>query len=182
MIFGCYILKQIHFFRNSWLSSVLLHKRIPHSVWLPHSQETFFNNSYKSWFLKELKQTFWSFIFIDLLQQNMPSSFSSGSTPEKFVPGKKQSFSIIFHYSILTLIFSTWFRGNFIQSQQTAKWRCNSNKKIMDKKNAVNKKESFMKKEKNQLVKKEKIITKAMLNPSSRKRKITMKTMLVPSL
>ena len=90
---------------------------------------SFTGNITKAGVFMEMIQTFWSFILIDLLQQNMPSSFSSGSTPEKFVPGKKQSFSIIFHYFILTLIFSTWFRGNFIQSQQTAKWRCNSNQK-----------------------------------------------------
>ena len=78
------------FCRNLCLSSLILHNMIPHFVWLPHSQETFFNNSCKSWFLKELIQAFLSFIIIDLLQQNMSLSFPSGSTPKQPVPGKRQ--------------------------------------------------------------------------------------------
>lgn len=73
-------------------------------------------NITKADFWMEMIQTFWSFILLNLLQQNMTSTFPSGSTPEKFVPGKKQSFNIIFHYFISMLIFPTWFRQNFNQS------------------------------------------------------------------
>ena len=82
---------------------------MPHFVLLPHSQETFLIIPPIAGF-KKLIQTIRSFIIIGLLQQKMKSSCPSGGTPKKFVPGKRQSFNLIFHSSILTLTFSTLFR------------------------------------------------------------------------
>ena len=79
---------------------------ITHSAWLPHSQETFLNDFCKDRFLKEIIQTLsiGSVIIIESLLQNMSSSFSYDSIPEKGIPGKKQSFNISF--SILQ--FRNW--------------------------------------------------------------------------
>ncbi len=49
-------------------------------------------------------ETFWSFIIIGLLQQNMTSSFPSGGTPEKLFPVR---YNLSIQFSIL--LFWHWY-------------------------------------------------------------------------
>ncbi len=80
------------------LICVYVHNMIPHSLYLPRSQETFLNTPCQNWILKEVIQTFVSIIIIELLQQRMSSSNPCGSTPEKEIPSKKQFSSIYFSF------------------------------------------------------------------------------------
>ena len=94
---------------------VFVHNMIPHYLWLPISQETFLNSLCENWLLKEILQTFVIIIIIALLQRTMSSSNSCGNKPEKEIYGKSQFFSL-FLFTILTLIFPTFFRWIVIQS------------------------------------------------------------------